>query len=67
MRILDIATLGGIVVCFILVIFGIVFDKNAGLVFGNLSAFIDAFRIFALAGVIIIPLILLLKKIKEEV
>ena len=41
MRILDIATLGGIVVCFILVIFGIVFDKNVGLVFGNITAFID--------------------------
>lgn len=32
----------------------------------NLSAFIDAFRIFAVAGIIITPLILLLKKIKEE-
>ena len=32
----------------------------------NLSAFIDAFRIFAIAGVVIIPLILLLKNIKTE-
>ena len=32
----------------------------------NLSAFIDAFRIFAVAGVVIIPLILLLKNIKTE-
>ena len=37
---MDIATLGGIVVCFILVIFGIVFDKG-NLVFTNLKSFID--------------------------
>ncbi len=33
----------------------------------NLSAFIDAFRIFAIACIVIIPLILLLKNLKEEV
>ena len=32
----------------------------------NLSAFIDAFRIFAIASIVIIPLILLLKNLKEE-
>lgn len=32
----------------------------------NLAAFIDAFRIFAVASAIIIPLIFLLKKIKKE-
>lgn len=32
----------------------------------NLSAFIDAFRVFAVASVIIIPLILLVKNIKKE-
>lgn len=32
----------------------------------NLASFIDAFRIFAIAGAIIIPLILLLKKIKND-
>jgi DHA2 family multidrug resistance protein len=32
----------------------------------NLSAFIDAFRIFAIAGVIIMPLILLIKGIQKE-
>jgi DHA2 family multidrug resistance protein len=31
----------------------------------NLSAFIDAFRIFAIAGVMVIPLILLIKGIKK--
>ncbi len=32
----------------------------------NLAAFIDAFRIFAIAGIVIIPLILLLKNLKKE-
>ena len=32
----------------------------------NLCGFIDAFRIFAVASAIIIPLILLLKNIKKE-
>ena len=32
----------------------------------NLAAFIDAFRIFAIAAVVIIPLLLLLKNIKKE-
>lgn len=32
----------------------------------NLAAFIDAFRVFAVASVIIIPLILLLKNLKKE-
>ena len=32
----------------------------------NLSAFIDAFRIFAVASIIIIPLILLVQKLKKE-
>ena len=38
---MDIATLGGMVICFILVIFGIVFDSSAGIVVTNLNAFID--------------------------
>lgn len=32
----------------------------------NLSSFIDAFRVFAIAGIVIIPLILLIKGIKKE-
>lgn len=32
----------------------------------NLASFIDAFRIFAIAGIVIIPLILLLKNLKKE-
>ena len=32
----------------------------------NLSAFIDAFRIFAVAGALTIPLVLLLNNIKKE-
>ena len=32
----------------------------------NLAAFIDAFRIFAVASIIIIPLILLVQKLKKE-
>ena len=32
----------------------------------NLAAFIDAFRIFAVASIVIIPLVLLIKKIKKE-
>ena len=33
----------------------------------NLMAFIDAFRVFALACIVIIPLIFLIKGIKKEV
>ncbi|MDD6572122.1 MAG: motility protein A [Thermoflexaceae bacterium] len=38
---MDIATLIGLVVAFILMIFGIVFDKSAGIIIGNLNSFID--------------------------
>ena len=40
MKTVDLASIVGLVVCFVLVIFGITFD-DGGLVFGNLSAFID--------------------------
>ena len=38
---MDLATLIGLVAAFILMIFGIVFDTSAGLVFGNLKSFFD--------------------------
>ena len=38
---MDIASLAGLVVCGILVVFGIVFDKSAGIVFSNLGSFWD--------------------------
>ena len=37
---MDLASIVGLVVCFVLVIFGITFD-DGGLAFGNLTAFID--------------------------
>ena len=38
---MDLATLVGIVMCLVLVIFGIVFDEGS-IVFGNLISFLDA-------------------------
>ena len=38
---MDIASILGLVLCFVLVIFGIVFDKDAGIVVSNLFSFVD--------------------------
>ena len=38
---MDIASILGLVLCLILVIFGIVFDKDAGIVVSNLVSFVD--------------------------
>ncbi|MCH5254345.1 MAG: motility protein A [Lachnospiraceae bacterium] len=38
---MDLASVIGLVLCFILVVFGIVFDKNSGVVFANLLNFAD--------------------------
>lgn len=38
---MDIASILGLVLCFVLVIFGIIFDKDAGIVVSNLFSFVD--------------------------
>ncbi|MCH5257891.1 MAG: motility protein A [Lachnospiraceae bacterium] len=38
---MDLASIIGLVLCIILVIFGIVFDASAGIVFSNLNSFVD--------------------------
>ena len=38
---MDLASIIGLILCIILVIFGIVFDKSAGIVFSNLNSFVD--------------------------
>lgn len=38
---MDIASVLGLVLCLVLVVFGIVFDSDAGIVFSNLTAFFD--------------------------
>ena len=38
---MDIASVLGLAMCLVLVIFGIVFDKDAGIVLSNLVSFVD--------------------------
>ena len=38
---MDIATLVGVIVCFIMIIFGVVFDKTTGVNFALLGNFVD--------------------------